>query len=86
MKLKCQMSTMNLEGKIIAVPLNGGEEFSGVLRMNDITADILKNLEIDITEDELVSHMLKEYDTADEPMRREVRKVVSILRENGLLS
>ncbi len=86
MKLKYQMEVMNIDDFPIAVPVDCGDEFRGVLHMNGTTQDILKCLESDVTEEEIVASLQQEYDATEEQLRHSVRKVVDILRENKLLT
>lgn len=85
MKLKYELSYMDVDGTEVAVPVNSGDEFRGVLHMNSTVADILKCLENDVTEDDIVGTLKKEYDATEEEIRSRVRKTAEILRENGLL-
>jgi len=86
MKLKYEMTILDMDGDPMAVPVNSGKEFRGVLHMNETTEDILKCLETDVTEEEIVAAMKREYDAAEEDIRRNVQKVVDILREYQLIT
>lgn len=85
MKLKYTMEIIELDGRPMAVPVDAGDEFSGVLHMNETTADILEILKNDVTEDEIVVKLKEEYEAPEEDIRRNVQKVMGILRENGLI-
>lgn len=86
MKLKYELSYIDLDGTPMAIPVGCEEEFRGVLHMNQTTADILRCLEADVTEDEVVAALKQEYDAAEDEIRARVQEAVRLLRENGLLS
>jgi len=86
MKLKYEMEMMEIDGSPMAVPVDSGDEFRGVLHMNETTADILEILKNDVTEGELVAAMKELYDADEAQIRRNVEKVLGILRQYGLLA
>ena len=84
MKLNCEIQIMDLDGTPMAIPV-GSKKFSGVLRINGITVDILKLLETDTSVDSMVHVLKKEYNATEEQLLHSVEKVISVLRENNLL-
>lgn len=86
MKLKYTFTTMDMDGELMAVPMDCDDDFRGILRMNGLTSDILKLLEQDTDEDCVVASLLKEYDATEEQIRASVQKVLGILRQEKLLS
>lgn len=85
MKLKYEMTTMEMDGELVAVPMDCDDDFRGILRMNETTADILQQLGQDTAEENIVAALLKEYDATEEQIRTSVRKVLDILRQEKLL-
>lgn len=85
MKLKYELSFEEIDSETVAVPVNAADDFRGVLHMNGITSDIIKILENNVTEDEIVSVLKKSYAATEEQLYLSVRKIIGILRENGLL-
>ena len=74
MKLKYSFVTNEVADKIVAVPVGDDlEKFNGFVKMNDIGAYIFNMLKNDVTEDEIVAAMLKDYEDATE---QEVRETV----------
>ena len=74
MKLKYNFVTSEVADKIVAVPVGDDlEKFNGFVKMNDIGAYIFNMLKNDVTEDEIVAAMLKDYEDATE---QEVRETV----------
>jgi len=85
MKLKYNFTTMDVDGELMAVPMDCDDDFRGLLRMNEVTADILKQLKKETTEDEIVAALLKEYNATEQQIRSDVQKVLGILRQENLL-
>lgn len=74
MKLKYNFVTNEVADKIVAVPVGDDlEKFNGFVKMNDVGAYIFNMLKNDVTEDEIVTAMLKDYEDATE---QEVRETV----------
>ena len=74
MKLKYNFVTNEVADKIVAVPVGDDlEKINGFVKMNDVGAYIFNMLKNDVTEDEIVAAMLKDYEDATE---QEVRETV----------
>jgi hypothetical protein len=87
MKLKYTFDTMQLEDSIIAVPVNAlNDGFRGVVKLNETAAAIFELLSRDITEDEIVEALLKEYDAPRETVSKAVHKCIIGFEEKGLLA
>jgi hypothetical protein len=63
----------------------GAAKFSGLVRSNGTAGFILSCLEQDTTEEEIVTRMLQTYDAPRELIERDVKKILSQLREIGAL-
>ena len=62
-----------------------GKSFNGLIR-NNKTADFLfRELQSEKTEDELVQALLQKYEVSEELARKDVRRIVGIIRDAGLL-
>ncbi len=86
MKLKYQMETMLLEDRTIAVPVGEqAQEFHGIVKLNDIGAEILDMLHNDVTEDEIVRAIEKEYDISYETLTKDIHTFLLELSDKGLL-
>lgn len=86
MKTKCVFEIMELDDSIIAVPIGiNGKQFSGVLKVNETAAAILKLLEKETTEDKLVDDLLKEYDGEKEQISVFVHDYIQKLAAEGLI-
>lgn len=75
MKLKYNFVTNEVADKIVAVAVGEDlEKFNGFIKMNDTGAYIFNILKNDVTEDEIVEAMKKDYEDATE---QEIRETVS---------
>ena len=75
MKLKYNFVTNEVADKIVAVAVGDDmAEFNGFIKMNDIGAYIFNMLKNDVTEEEIVSAMKKDYPDATEQEIRETVK------------
>ena len=63
----------------------GETDFSGLVRSNSSAGFILKCLENETNEDEIVAKMQQHWDVTEELARRDVRKVVDQLRGIGAI-
>lgn len=85
MKLKYEMTTIEIDDSIMAVPVDCDEKFNGIIRMNETTAEILELLKSDMTEEQIVNELLSKYDAPRETIQGSVKRVVDTLRANNLL-
>ena len=83
MKLKYNFVTNEVADKIVAVAVGGDlEKFNGFIKMNDTGAYIFNMLKSDVTEEEIVAAMKKDYeDAAEEEIRETVSEIVGKLKE-----
>ena len=87
MKLKYNFVTNEVADKIVAVAVGGDlEKFNGFIKMNDTGAYIFNMLKSDVTEDEIVGAMKRDYeDAAEEKIRETVSEFVGKLKEADVL-
>lgn len=87
MKLKFNFVTNEVADKIVAVPVgNDLEKFNGFIKMNDVGAYIFNMLKNDVTEDDIVAAMKKDYeDTSEEEIRETVVDFLAKLKESDVL-
>lgn len=87
MKLKYNFVTNEVADKIVAVAVGGDlEKFNGFIKMNDTGAYIFNMLKSDVTEEEIVAAMKKDYDdAAEEEIRETVSEFVGKLKEADVL-
>ena len=87
MKLKYEFITNEIADKIVAVAVGEDlENFNGFVKMNDIGAYIFNMLKNDVTEDDIVAAMVKDYPNENEAEIKEtVSGFIAGLKENDLL-
>ncbi len=73
------------DGGDLLLVSTGSVAFSGLVRTNGTAGFIIKCLSEETTEDAIVAKMLENYEVTDEIARRDVRKIVSQLREIGAI-
>lgn len=87
MKLKYEFIINEIADQKVAVAVGDGlEQFSGFLKMNETGASILEKLKNDISREDLISAMAKEYpDETIETVTSEVDGFVNKLVEAGIV-
>lgn len=87
MKLKYNFVTNKVADRIVAVAVGeDAEKFSGFIKMNGTGAYIFNMLKNDVTEDEIVASMGKEYEgVSPEELRETVREFIGRLKESGVI-
>lgn len=86
MRLKYKFVTNKVADRIVAVAVGeDAEKFSGFIKMNDTGAYIFNMLKNDVTEDEIVASMEKEYEgVSTEELCDTVREFIGRLKESGV--
>ena len=87
MKLRYELSVMEMDGEYMAVPVGeNAEQFNGMLRMNDVSAEILDLLKEDTTP-ETVHRILRERypDSDDREIGEQLAAFLNQLVREGLL-
>lgn len=86
MHLKYTFETMELDDRSVAVPVGpGANDFHGILKLNETAVFILNLLKNEITEEEIVEAMEKEYNVSRDVLAADVHRYVSDFMEKGLL-
>lgn len=86
MKTKYSFEIMNLDDGLVAVPVGeNASQFHGVLKVNETAVAILKQLEKDTTEEDIVKSLLEEYAGEKEEIAGYVRAFVGKLINEGIV-
>ena len=89
MKLKYNFISNEVADKIVAVAVAVGDDlqkFNGFIKMNDTGAYIFNMLKNDVTEEEIVAAMKKDYsDATEEEIRESVNEFVGKLKDADVL-
>lgn len=85
MKLKYTFESMELDDRIIAVPVgDGAQDFRGVVKLNDSAAEIFDLLKQETTEEAVVEALKARY--GDDPeISSFVREAIDYLAQEGVL-
>ena len=87
MKLKFKFTTTSVMDEIVAVPIDSGDQFNGVLTINETMKDIMELLVEDRTEDELTKILMNKYtNVSSDEMKAAVHDVCMKLKNEGILS
>lgn len=86
MKLRYTLEDVDMGDEIISVPVGeSAGKVHGILKMNAASQEILNLLRHDITEDEIVTVLAEKYENDRNQLAIYVKRVLSELREAGLL-
>lgn len=86
MKIKPGFILHEVAGSFVAVPLGAAQvDFGGMLTLTPVGAFIWKQLEQDMTEDDVVRAVLAEYEVDEPTARRDTHAFLEKLRAAGLL-
>lgn len=86
MKLNTMFETMELDDQFIAIPVSEkGQTYSGVIKLNDTGAFILKLLKEEVSEEDIVHAISEEYDAPKEQISADVHQFVDAFRMKGFL-
>lgn len=86
MRLRYTFETMELDDRIVAVPVGENiDEFHGVIKLNDVAAFIFNLLKDDIQEADILKAMEEEYEVSHEVLIKDIHEYLDEFREKGLL-
>ncbi len=87
MKLKYSFVTNEVADKIVAVAVGDDmEKFNGFIKMNDVSAYIFNMLKEDVTVDDIVAAMQKDYaDATEAEIRENVEGFITELKKSDVL-
>ena len=86
MKLKFNFAIQEVLGMYLAVSVGDeNNKFDGVLRLNETGKRILELIQDGLEPDAIVGTLKREYDTTEDVLRDEVKKIVEQLQSEGLV-
>jgi hypothetical protein len=86
MKLKYNFAIQEVTDFWAAVPVGkDAKKYKGVMSLNESAKDMMEFLREDITEEELVQKMLKEYAVPEEQLRKDVADFIQKLKDAEVL-
>ena len=86
MKLNKNIMLGNIDGKDFAIATGKlAKSFNGIISNNPTANFIFTLLQTEQTEDSIVAAMLQKYDASEEVIRADVKEVLEIIRNAGIL-
>ena len=86
MRIEKEFILREIAGDYVIVPTGKTAlEFNGLITVNELGAFIWKKMQQDISEDNLVSAILDEYEVQEETARNDVKEFLGKLEEYNIL-
>ena len=86
MRIEKEFILREIAGDYVIVPTGKTAlEFNGLITVNELGAFIWKKMQQDISEDNLVSAILEEYEVKEETARNDVKEFLGKLEEYNIL-
>lgn len=86
-KLKYTFETMELDDVLVAVPVEeGASEFHGVIKLNETAAYIFRLLQDEITEEQIIDAVAREYDAPKREIASDVKEYLEDFKQHGVLA
>lgn len=86
MKIEKEFVLREIAGDYVIIPTGKTVlEFNGLATINEVGVFLWKLLENEITEDELVTKLLEEYEVDEETARKDVDEFLDVLVANKVL-
>lgn len=86
MKIVNGFEIKEIADNYVAIPTEGNVvDFSSIIMLNETSAFLWLKLEQDLTEEELLSALLAEYDVDEKTAKEDVSKFISELKSAGVL-
>lgn len=86
MKLKEGFITYSTgDENLLVATGEAGKSFNGIVRNNETAAFIAELLKNEITEEEIVSKLLDEYEADEKTVRKDVRRLLDTFKREGFL-
>lgn len=86
MKIEKDFVLREIAGDYIIIPTGKTVlEFNGMITVNEVGASIWKMLQNEVTLEDLVQGLLREYDVEEIVAREDIREFLNTLTERGIL-
>lgn len=87
MKIEKEFILREIAGDYVIIPTGTTTlEFNGLITVNELGAFIWKELQQEITEDELIQAIVEEYEIDEKTAREDAREFLNILKECKILN
>lgn len=85
MKIKSGFMLREIAGQWVVIPIGARVvEFNNIMTLSESGAFLWRLLEQEITEEEMIAAMLKEYDADEQRIRQDINKFLADIRAVGL--
>lgn len=86
MKVQKEFVLREIAGDYVIIPTGKTVlTFNGLITVNEVGADLWKMLQSDVTFEDLVQGILKDYDVDEETAREDIREFLDTLIRGGIL-
>lgn len=86
MKVQKEFVLREIAGDYVIIPTGKTVlTFNGLITVNEVGADLWKMLQSDVTFEDLVQGILKEYDVDEETAREDIQEFLDTLIRGGIL-
>ena len=85
MKLKNNFTLTGLAGEYVAVPLDGGSDFHGIVKLNESGAEVFRGMQEGQDEAQIARRLMEKFEIDMETAEKAVRIVVDELSAAGLM-
>ena len=85
MKLKNNYTLTGLAGEYVAVPLDGGSDFHGIVKLNESGAEVFRGMQEGQDEAQIARRLMEKFEIDMETAKKAVRIVVDELSAAGLM-
>lgn len=76
-----------IAGETFLIPVgNASVKFNGMITLNSVSAYIWKKLENPVSQEELVSAMLEDYEVEKEQLEKDVTEFLNMLKQLGMVN
>ena len=85
MRLKNHFESMTMRDRLVAVPVGNNAQFNGALKLNKTAAAIFELLKNDVSEEQIVDALSRQFDAPRELLEKDVRNCINEFRKKDLL-
>ena len=86
MKIQKEFVLREIAGDYVIIPTGKTTlTFNGLITVNEVGADLWKMLQSDVTFEDLVQGILKDYDVDEETAREDIQEFLDTLIRGGIL-
>lgn len=84
--MKYSFEVVELDDTLVAIPVgNHSGDFHGIIKLNETAAFIFNLLNEEITEEQLIRALSKEYGVSLETLKKDVHSYLKEFNEHGIL-